>query len=83
MGGVFIKRLFMLSRHSRQYTSSSVPNPSLGPGAPNILIHSCVNICSIIAFFICGFFVDSFKSFEYLINKLMIRTRGLVFMPPV
>jgi len=34
----------MLPHHSRQYTPSFVPNPSLDPDALNILIHPCVDV---------------------------------------
>jgi hypothetical protein len=69
-----LERLFMLPRHSRQYTPSFVPDPSLGPRVPDILVRPRIDICSINAFPILGFFLDSFALFRYLIDELMIWT---------
>jgi hypothetical protein len=51
ISGFLLKRLFMLPRHSRQYTPSSVPNPSLCPPNPSlcpcvldILVGPCIDV---------------------------------------
>jgi hypothetical protein len=82
IGGVLLKRLFMLPRHSRQYTPSFVPNPSLGPGVLEILVGRCIDVCNASAFPIRGFVLDSFALLRYLIDELMIWTRGLAFTLP-
>jgi hypothetical protein len=58
-----LERLFMLLRHSRQYTPSFVPDPSLGPRVLDILVRPRIDVCSISAFPIRGFFLDSFTLF--------------------
>jgi hypothetical protein len=60
IGGFLLKRLFMLPRYSREYTLSSVLNPSLGLGVLNILIGRRINVGSISVFSTLGFFLDSF-----------------------
>ena len=67
------KRLFMLPRHSRQYTPS-FPNPSLGPGVIDILVGRCIDVCSASAFPIRGFVSDLFALLRHLIEKLMLWT---------
>ena len=82
VGGFLLKRLFMLPRHPRQYTPSYVPNPSLCPGVLDILVRPRIDVGSVGAFLIRGFFLDSFALFRYLIDELMIWTRGLAFTLP-
>jgi hypothetical protein len=53
----------MLLGHSRQYTLSYVPNPSLCLGVLDILVRLCINVSSVSAFPIRGFFLDSFALF--------------------
>src|SRR6266487_5064591 len=77
-----LKRLFMLPRHSRQYTPSFIPNPSLGPGVLDNLVSPRIDVGSVIALFIGGFGLDSFALLRYLIDELMIWTRGLAFTLP-
>jgi hypothetical protein len=74
VGGFLLKRLFMLPRHPREYTPSSVPNPSLDPGVLNILVRPRIDVGSISAFPILGFFLDSFTLLRYPIDELMIWT---------
>jgi hypothetical protein len=64
----------MLPQHPRQYTPSSVPNPSLCPGVLDILVGSCIDVSNAYAsaFPACRFVLDSFALFRYLIDKLMI-----------
>jgi len=80
ISGFLLKRLFMLSRHFRQYTPSCFPNPSLGSGVLDNLIHPCIDVGSVSTFPIHGFFLDSFMLFRHLIDKLMIWMRSLAFM---
>ena len=72
----------MLPRHPRQYTPSSVPNPSLGPGVLDILVRPRIDVCSISAFTIRGFFLDFFALLRYLVEEMMIWTRDLAFTLP-
>jgi hypothetical protein len=79
VGGFILKRLFMLPRHPRQYTPTSAPNPSLGPGVLDILVRPRIDVGSISAFPILGFFLDSFALLRYLIDELMIIFRLILF----
>lgn len=74
-----LKRLFMPPQHSRQYTPSYVPNPSLRPGILDVLVRPRIDVGSVSAFQIHRFFLDSFALFRYLIDELMIWTGSLVF----
>jgi hypothetical protein len=68
----------MLPRHPRQYTPSSIPNPSLYLGVLDILVRPRIDVGSVSTFPIRRF-LDSFTLFRYLIHELMIWTRGLAF----
>jgi hypothetical protein len=72
VGCFLLKRLFMLPRHPRQYTPSSAPNPSLGPGVLDILVRPRTDAGSVNAFPILGFFSDAFALLRYPVDKLMI-----------
>jgi hypothetical protein len=60
----------MFPQHLRQYTPSSVPNPSLCLSVLNILVGLCIDVGN--AFPACRFVLDSFALFRYLIDELMI-----------
>jgi hypothetical protein len=79
--GFLPKRLFMLPQHSRQYTPSFVPDPSLGPGVLDILVGRCVDVWNVhtTAFATHIFILYSFALLRYLIDELMIWTRSLAF----
>jgi hypothetical protein len=80
------KRFFMLPRHSRQYTPSSVPNPSLDPDALDILVCLCVDVGDGSSggggFPDPRFGLNSFTLFRYLIDELVKWTGGFPFTLP-
>jgi hypothetical protein len=44
IGGFLLKRLFMLSKYSKQYILSCFPNPSLSPSVLDNLVRLCINV---------------------------------------